>query len=68
MAEEIKLTFDAPTPELTLTPTAEVIEVPAQQPVEDDSFKEANLTEAERKMVDEFSKQIDIKDTNLVLS
>ncbi|MBQ4575445.1 MAG: toxic anion resistance protein [Clostridia bacterium] len=67
MSEEIKLTFDAPTPELTLTPNAEVVEVPAQQPVEDAAFSEVNLTEAERRMVDEFSAQIDIKDTNLVL-
>lgn len=67
MAEEIKLTFDSATPELTLTPTVNAAELPAQQSVEDSSFSETNLTEAERKMVDEFSKQIDIKDTNLVL-
>ncbi len=67
MSEEIKLTFDAATPELTLNPTTDIVDIPAEKPVENDAFNEANLTEAERKMVDEFSAQIDIKNTNLVL-
>jgi len=54
----------APAPELTLEPSAPEPEKPAVKPVElDDSM----LSEAEKKAVEEFSKKIDVMDSNLVL-
>ena len=60
--------FDDTTPTLTLTPEAPETPVVEEEkvivPVEMD---ESLLTEEERKAVEEFSKKIDIRDTNLVL-
>ncbi len=53
-------------PELTLDPTA-VAEAPQEKPVEPVQLDDKLLTEQEKKAVEEFSKKIDIKDTNLVL-
>ncbi|MCI9332803.1 MAG: toxic anion resistance protein, partial [Oscillibacter sp.] len=58
----------APVPELTLepaaTPAAPEPEKPEVKPVElDDSM----LSEAEKKAVEEFSKKIDVMDSNLIL-
>ncbi len=51
-------------PTLTLNPN----ETPAQQvQAEPVALDESQLTEEERKMVEDFSKQIDIRDTNMVL-
>lgn len=74
------------TPELTLTPTAAAVEVPAAPELTLDpaastsaavaeAAREANavtldesmLSEAERKMVEEFSQKIDITDSNQVM-
>ncbi|MBQ1804556.1 MAG: toxic anion resistance protein, partial [Oscillospiraceae bacterium] len=58
-------------PELTLesVPTPATPEVKAE-PEEDKSVKldESMLTEEERKAVEEFSKKIDVKDSNMVLN
>ena len=75
MSEEFKLTLDtaveeAPAPTLTLTP--EQPEVAAKQ---EEEKREANavkldesmLSEAERKMVEEFSQKIDVTDSNQVM-
>ena len=53
----------APAPELTLTPPA----APADQEAQAIELDESILTEAERKMVDDFAQKIDITDSNLVL-
>ena len=53
-------------PELTLDPTA-AAEAPQEKPVEPVQLDDKLLTEQEKKAVEEFSKKIDIKDTNLVL-
>ena len=58
----------APVPELTLepaaTPAAPEPEKPEVKPVElDDSM----LSEAEKKAVEDFSKKIDVMDSNLIL-
>ena len=70
------------TPELTLTPTAAAVEqapnltlVEPDVQMETQAQREANavkldesmLTEAERKMVAEFSEKIDVTDSNLVM-
>ena len=68
----------APTPTLTLDPFAAAVqEAPAPAPapaaqsasqaVSEAIIDDSVLSDAEKKMVDEFSKQIDISDTNLVL-
>lgn len=57
---------EATVPELTLDPTA-VAEAPQEKPVEPVQLDDKLLTEQEKKAVEEFSKKIDIKDTNLVL-
>lgn len=62
---EIKLeTGDAPS--LTLTPFAEEVVV-EKDPVEPVKLDESSLTVEERKMVDDFSKQINLTDSNVVL-
>ena len=53
-----------PVPELTLDPAAPEPEKPEVKPVElDDSM----LSEAEKKAVEDFSKKIDVMDSNLIL-
>ena len=52
-------------PSLTLTPDAPAAE--AQQEANAVQLDESQLTEAERKMVDDFAQKIDITDSNLVL-
>ena len=73
MAEEFKDFIEtvpyAPTPALTLEPE---LETPAQiQPVEnkpeESATEEAVLTPQEQKMVDDFSKKIDVENTNQIL-
>ena len=51
-------------PELTLDPTA-VAEAPQEKPVEPVQLDDKLLTEQEKKAVEEFSKKIDITDTNM---
>ena len=69
MSDEFKEFDEAPTPVLTFgAPVTEEKEVPAEpekpeKPQLDDSI----LTEEERKMVDDFSKQINLNDTNGIL-
>ena len=75
MSEEFKLTLDtaveeAPAPALTLTP-----EEPEAAAKQEEEKREANavkldesmLSEAERKMVEEFSQKIDVTDSNQVM-
>ena len=56
-------------PTLTLDPTGAAAAAAAQQDKDAQAIQldESQLTEAERKMVDDFAKQIDITDSNLVL-
>ena len=61
-----------PTPSLTLDPfatqaAAQEAPAPAPQPVSQAVIDDSTLTEAEKKMVDDFAKQIDVTNTNLVL-
>ena len=56
-------------PSLTLSPELQVDEAAAQKARDAHAVRldESQLTEAERKMVDEFAQKIDIKDSNVVL-
>lgn len=57
-------------PNLTLTPTVAPEDAAAVQKARDDNavkLDESHLTEAERKMVNDFSEKIDITDSNVVL-
>ncbi len=63
MADDIKLTLSS-TPE---APQADVQQAVVQQ-VQADAIQKQQFTPDEQKMIDEFSKQIDIRDTNLVFS
>lgn len=73
MSEKIpELTFDAAAaqavPELTLTPEApEAPKVEEEKKADPVAMDEQLLNDEERKAVDEFSKKIDVRDTNLVL-
>ena len=58
------------TPELTLTPDQSAADAAAAQKARDEQavkLDESQLTEAERKMVDDFAQKIDITDSNVVL-
>ena len=78
LTPELTLTPDAAAvqapaaPELTLTPApdaaqAEQTALQAQREANAVKLDDSMLTEAERKMVDEFSQKIDVTDSNLVL-
>ncbi len=57
-------------PELTLTPDQSAEDAAAAQKARDEhavQLDESQLTEAERKMVDDFAQKIDITDSNVVL-
>ena len=56
-------------PALTLDPTGAVDAAAAQKAKDEQAIQldESKLTEAERKMVDDFAKQIDLTDSNVVL-
>jgi len=60
--------LDAAVPTLTLTPEAPEAPVAVEEPqIEPVEMDERLLTEEERKAVEEFSKKIDIRDTNMIL-
>ena len=63
-------TAAAQAPELTLTPDQSAADAAAAQKARDEQavkLDESQLTEAERKMVDDFAQKIDITDSNVVL-
>ncbi len=68
MTDEIKLELEQTTPTLTLTP--DLTEAPAQEAapaVEPVFLDESAFSEAERKVIDDFSQQIDITNATMVL-
>ena len=71
---ELTLTPDAPAaaeavPELTLDPTAPAVPAPepAKPEVKPVELDDSMLSEAEKKAVEEFSKKIDVMDSNMIL-
>lgn len=69
MSDEFKEFDEAPAPVLTFgAPVTEEKEVPAEpEKPEEPQLDDSILTEEERKMVDDFSKQINLNDTNGIL-
>ena len=66
MADEIKLTLSVPQAP-NATDAIEETQAVVQQ-VQEDAAANQTFSEAEQKMIDDFSKQIDIKDSNLVFA
>ena len=66
MADEIKLTLSVPQAPDAAEAVAETQAVVQQ--VQEDAAATQTFSEAEQKMIDDFSKQIDIKDSNLVFA
>ncbi|MBR5070603.1 MAG: toxic anion resistance protein [Oscillospiraceae bacterium] len=72
MAENNGISLELPTPtldpttfeEATLTP---IVAAPEETSAVTDYLSDANLTEEEKKAVEEFSQKINIKDTNVIL-
>ena len=69
MSDEFKEFETVPKPTLTLNPfgTAEEPKPPAEPEPEKPEFDESSLTQEERSMVEEFSKQIDMNNSGMIL-
>ena len=61
------ITLELGVPELTAEPTAEIVEIPEQKDITVHYLENTKLTEAEQKMVDDFSEKIDLNDSGIVL-
>ena len=61
------ITFELGVPELTVEPTTEIVEIPEQKDITAHYLENTKLTEAEQKMVDDFSEKIDLNDSGIVL-
>ena len=62
-----KITLELGVPELTVEPTTEIVEIPEQKDITVHYLENTKLTEAEQKMVDDFSEKIDLNDSGIVL-
>ena len=61
------ITLELGVPELTVEPTTEIVEIPEQKDITAHYLENTKLTEAEQKMVDDFSEKIDLNDYGIVL-
>ena len=61
------ITLELGVPELTVEPTTEIVEIPEQKDITVHYLENTKLTEAEQKMVDDFSEKIDLNDSGIVL-
>ena len=61
------ITLELGVPELTAEPTTEIVEIPEQKDITAHYLENTKLTEAEQKMVDDFSEKIDLNDSGIVL-
>lgn len=61
------ITLELSVPELTVEPTTEIVEIPEQKDITVHYLENTKLTEAEQKMVDDFSEKIDLNDSGIVL-
>ena len=61
------ITLELGVPELTTEPTAEIVEIPEQKDITVHYLENTKLTEAEQKMVDDFSEKIDLNDSGIIL-
>lgn len=61
------ITLELGVPELTAEPAAEIVEIPEQKDITVHYLENTKLTEAEQKMVDDFSEKIDLNDSGIIL-
>ena len=61
------ITLELGVPELTAEPTAEIVEIPEQKDITVHYLENTKLTEAEQKMVDDFSEKTDLNDSGIIL-
>lgn len=61
------ITLELGVPELTVEPTTEIVEIPEQKDITAHYLENTKLTEAEQKMIDDFSEKIDLNDSGIVL-
>ena len=61
------ITLELGVPKLTVEPTTEIVEIPEQKDITVHYLENTKLTEAEQKMVDDFSEKIDLNDSGIVL-
>ena len=61
------ITLELGVPELTVEPTTEIVEIPEQKDITAHYLENTKLTEAEQKMVDDFSEKMDLNDSGIVL-
>ena len=61
------ITLELGVPELTVEPKAEIVEIPEQKDITVHYLENTKLTEAEQKMVDDFSEKIDLNDSGIIL-
>lgn len=61
------ITLELGVPELTVEPATEIVEIPEQKDITVHYLENTKLTEAEQKMVDDFSEKIDLNDSGIVL-
>ena len=61
------ITLELGVPELTVERTTEIVEIPEQKDITAHYLENTKLTEAEQKMVDDFSEKIDLNDSGIVL-
>lgn len=61
------ITLELGVPELTAEPTAEIVEIPEQKDITVHYLENTKLTEAEQKIVDDFSEKIDLNDSGIIL-
>ena len=61
------ITLELGVPELTVEPTTEIVEIPEQKDITAHYLENTKLTEAEQKMVDDFSEKIDLNESGIVL-
>ena len=61
------ITLELGVPELTVEPTTEIVEIPEQKDITAHYLENTKLTEAEQKIVDDFSEKIDLNDSGIVL-
>lgn len=61
------ITLELGVPELTAEPSAEIVEIPEQKDITVHYLENTKLTEAEQKMVDDFSEKIDLNDSGIIL-
>lgn len=61
------ITLELGVPELTAEPIAEIVEIPEQKDITVHYLENTKLTEAEQKMVDDFSEKIDLNDSGIIL-